>query len=397
MKIQNNPPVHLTYCLNIHPGETWQENFSAIKDKALVVRDSVCSGKPFGLGLRLGNEAVAGLLKGDALACFKAFLSGNNLYVFTINGFPYGSFHGTRVKENVYRPDWRTRERVDYTIKLAQVLESILPGDIAGSISTVPGSYKRWIKSERDIFEMVKGLVECVRYLDKVYRKSGKTICLALEPEPDCFIERTEEAIKFFNEHLFCKGAEHLAALSGLSRSGAEESIRRHLGVCFDTCHIALQFEDLKASFDSLLRNGISIPKIQLSSAISAPAGKCMKMARFVDQVYLHQVRVRDKNSAMTSYDDLTVDLLEKLSGGGEGEVRAHFHVPLYFEGDGALGSTSNLLADGFLKKLIGMETCLEIETYTYNVLPKVLCSRDVACSIIDEYKWVLERSGIRC
>src|SRR3989339_788092 len=135
MKISSRPTVQLTYCLNIHPGETWQENFQAIKDKALAVRRSVCPDKPFGLGLRLGNDAVGSILKNDVLSSFKSYLAANNLYAFTINGFPYGSFHGTRVKETVYKPDWRTRERFDYTTKLADILGNILPENIVGSIS----------------------------------------------------------------------------------------------------------------------------------------------------------------------------------------------------------------------------------------------------------------------
>lgn len=394
MKIQDKPPVHLTYCLNIHPGETWPENFAAIKDKALAVRKQVCPDTAFGLGLRLGNEAAAGLLQGENLAGFKSFLSENNLYVFTINGFPYGSFHGTRVKENVYQPDWRTRERLDYTIMLADVLKEILPADVKGSISTVPGSYKRWIRSDADLDLMVRNLIECVRYLDRIYKKTGKTICLALEPEPDCFIEKTAEAVKFFNDLLFCRGAEHLAALTGTSKNDAEEGIRRHLGICFDTCHIALQFEDIETAFVSLVDNGISVPKIQLSSAVRAVVGRGItrRFISFIDQVYLHQVRIKGRNGVITSYDDLTMELIGKLSGEDEREMRAHFHVPLYFYGDGDFGSTSYLLARQFFNRLLYAENYLEIETYTYSVLPAELRSRDVSLSVIDEFKWVREK-----
>jgi len=392
MKINDNPPVHLTYCLNIHPGESWQENFEAIKDRAMAVRENVSPGRPFGLGLRLGNESVSSLSTGRAISEFRDFLSGNNLYVFTVNGFPYGSFHDTRVKENVYKPDWLTRERVDYTVKLVQVMEFLLPQDVPGSISTVPGSYKKWIKSGQDVSLMVRNLAECVKHMDLVYRRSGKKICLALEPEPDCFVEKTQEAVGFFKECLFRQGAKYLAGLAGLSLNEAEESIRRHVGICFDTCHVALQFEDLEESLESLIRNGISVPKVQLSSAISAPAGQVMKMARFVDKVYLHQVRIRDRNGLITSFDDLTPDVIKEPLSGIDGEVRVHFHVPLYFSGNGEIGSTSGLLTRKFFKRLLAVENYLEIETYTYGVLPDELRSRDVSLSITDEFKWVLDK-----
>jgi hypothetical protein len=148
MKIQSDPPIHLTYCLNIHPCETWEENFAAIKEHALAVRDSVAPDKAFGLGLRLSNKAAKALSVVGKLQEFKNFLAENNLYVFTINGFPYGRFHGTKVKENVYKPDWRTSERRDYTIALADILSALLPENVEGSISTVPCTYKSWISTE---------------------------------------------------------------------------------------------------------------------------------------------------------------------------------------------------------------------------------------------------------
>ncbi len=55
MKIQDKPEQHLTYCLNIHAGETWAENRKAIEEKATAVRDRVSKGQPFGLGLQPGE------------------------------------------------------------------------------------------------------------------------------------------------------------------------------------------------------------------------------------------------------------------------------------------------------------------------------------------------------
>ena len=52
MRVKENPQIHLTYCLNVHRGETWQENFDAIKKNALIIRDQVAKGRSFGLGLR---------------------------------------------------------------------------------------------------------------------------------------------------------------------------------------------------------------------------------------------------------------------------------------------------------------------------------------------------------
>ena len=186
MKIQDNPPLHLTYCLNLHPGEAWAENFAAIQTHVLAIRDRVAPGGPFGLGLRLGDRAARELAPATRLAELRDFLAAHGLYAFTVNGFPYGAFHGTAVKENVYRPDWRSAERLDYTVRLAEILAALLPEGVAGSISTVPVSYKDWMKSEADLRPAVENLAECAHRLEELYRRTGKDIALALEPEPDC-------------------------------------------------------------------------------------------------------------------------------------------------------------------------------------------------------------------
>ena len=189
MKVQDNPPIHLTYCLNIHPGEGWEENLHAIRTKTLAVRDRVGAGKPFGLGLRLSRRAAAELGRRETLDAFKRFLEENGLYVFTVNGFPFGAFHGEKVKERVYSPDWRTPERLAYTVQIAEILAALVPEGVEGSISTVPGSYKEWVKDESDVSAMVEKLASCAGELDRIRQRTGKTVRLALEPEPDCYIE----------------------------------------------------------------------------------------------------------------------------------------------------------------------------------------------------------------
>ena len=104
--MQLNHSLQLAYCTNIHRGETWTETFHALQNYALAVRAKVCPQKRFAIGLRLGERAAVELSERDTLLEFHRWLEKNAGYVFTINGFPYGQFHGTRVKENVYRPDW---------------------------------------------------------------------------------------------------------------------------------------------------------------------------------------------------------------------------------------------------------------------------------------------------
>src|SRR5688500_8448009 len=143
MQLSDRPELgHLTYCTNIHPGATWPEVHAALKEHLPAIRRGVAPGQPFGLGLRLGAPAAETLAKPVHFGELQALLAAENSYVFTINGFPYGSFHGQRVKEQVYTPDWSTPERVAYTLQLFELLVHLAPPDAPGSVSTVPASFK---------------------------------------------------------------------------------------------------------------------------------------------------------------------------------------------------------------------------------------------------------------
>lgn len=396
MKILDHPPAHLTYCLNVHPGETWEENLEAIRTRTLKVRSLVIPSEiPFGLGLRLGNQASMRLCEQDCLRDFKEFLDGQHLYVFTVNGFPYGDFHGTAVKENVYAPDWQTPQRLEYTLRLATILAELLPDGIAGSISTVPGSYKSWIRHQGQKETMIHHLTACVSHLVEIREDRGKEIHLGLEPEPDCYLGSTVEVRDFFESDLSSLGVSRLAVLRGCSKSKAEEMFRQHLGICFDTCHMAIQFEDLRQSLSLLRRNGIRVSKIHLSAALTAiPTPETREQLRaFCDPVYLHQVKAKGDQGFISSYGDLQ-EALDKTNRHGEkeSEWRIHFHVPLYFKGQGGVRSTADELSADLMKEALktGCEH-FEIETYTFDVLPQEMRSRGVIQSIVDEYGWVRE------
>ena len=398
MIIREQPPLHLTYCLNIHRGETWAENFAAIREKAVAVRDRVAQGRRFGLGLRLSNLAARELNAPGALREAREFFEANGLYAFTINGFPYGQFHAGRVKENVYQPDWRTAERRDYTLTLAHVLANLLPEGVDGSISTVPCSFKAWIQTPADVDAMVGHLVDCAKVLHKIHEHSGKEIHLGLEPEPSCYLETTEETVRFFNETLFPAGREKLSAALGCSAEEAEKILRRHVGVCFDTCHVAIQFEDLAESLRRYEAAGIRISKIQVSAALRGPcnAASLEALAPFAEPVYFHQVKGRDGSGVISSWDDLPEALRDLPDRAEIEELRVHFHVPLFVEEYGALSSTGSALTPEFFAQLRkGQTSHLEIETYTFDVLPEGMRAGDVAESIAAEYGWLLGKAKV--
>jgi hypothetical protein len=147
--VKLNHGLHLAYCTNIHRGETWRETFAALENFALAVRERVCPRQPFAIGLRLSQQAAVELSDAKKLLEFQRWLDKNDCYVFTINGFPYGRFHGTRVKEQVYAPDWTSPERLAYTNLLFDLLAKILPTGVEGSVSTLPGSFKEFVAASR--------------------------------------------------------------------------------------------------------------------------------------------------------------------------------------------------------------------------------------------------------
>ncbi len=380
MLVQTDPPIHLTYCLNVHPGESWAENLAAIRDYATAVRNQVAFGKPFGLGLRIAHQAACELAASRELRDkARAFFHEQNLYPFTINGFPYGRFHGSRVKEQVYAPDWRTPERREYTNTLASILAEWLPDGMDGSISTVPCSFKPWVRGDSDVGLMAGMLIDCARHLDAIRQRTGKEIHLGLEPEPACWLETTEETVQFF-EVLFRAGKED------------EGMLRRHIGVCLDTCHVALQFEDTGESLARYQAAGIRISKVQLSTALRARSNSetWRALERFCEPVYLHQVKARRSDGSLLSWTDLP-EALRELPESDAGEIRVHFHVPLFFDGDGTLGSTG--ISPEFLSQLRASGVAhWEIETYTFDVLPPELRAPGLANSINREYPTVLRK-----
>ena len=419
MRIHDAPPLHLTYCLNIHPGETWAENFAAIRDHALRVRDRVCGGgRPFGLGMRLSRRAAEELAAAPALDEFAAFLRDNALYVFTINGFPYGRFHDAPVKQSVYAPDWRTPRRRDYTIMLADILAALLPAGVAGSISTVPGSYAAWIATPADVEAMVLRLAETARHLADIRDRTGREICLALEPEPDCFLDTADDAAAFLAGPVVEIGRRVLADSGAAGGAAGEDLLRRHVGVCYDTAHAAVAFEDPADGLRRLAAAGVRVGKVHLSSAMRlVPTAAALKqLERFCDEVYLHQVKVR-RGGQVASFADLPealavaeppaaaaaaaplaashvsapAPLATSRAAAADTEWRVHFHVPLFFDAFGEISSTASLLTGGFAEALAaaGVEHA-EIETYTFGVLPPDLRCPDIADAIAAEYEWVL-------
>jgi hypothetical protein len=387
--------VNLTYCTNIHAGESWSDIRASLDAHVPAIKAAVAPDRPLGIGLRLSGEAAASARQPDALAAFRDQLAALGAYVFTVNAFPFGPFHGVRVKEQVYLPDWRSAERVAFTADSAAVLAAILPDGIDGSISTVPGAFKPNGRETGAAAAMVARMVESVADLVLAERRTGKRIALALEPEPCCFLETVDESIAFFETMLFkAESLNLLSARIGVNRDGAETMLRRHLGICYDVCHGSVEYEDPVASLDRLLAAGITVPKVQLSAAMRIPFMShelVDAVMRYDDGVYLHQTIVREP-AGLTRYVDLPDAVAAFKEGRADGEWRIHCHVPLFLSDLGEIGSTRadlEAVLAAFRRK--SRSSHLEVETYTWDVLPDHLRTGSKAADIAREISFCVK------
>jgi sugar phosphate isomerase/epimerase len=328
------------------------------------VRDRL--GRPVAAGLWLARPVVDELLSApDGVARFAEQLAARELPCYTLNAFPYGDFHAARVKENVYRPDWSSPERLTYTAECAAVLAELLPDGTEGSISTLPLGFKGFDHPADFLDACARNLVECAAWLDRVRQNTGRVIRLAIEPEPFCLLETTAEAVAFF---------QRLWATAGKN----EDAVRTHIGLCYDVCHQAVEFEDIGESVRTLDLAGVQINKVQVSCAVQLdrPADNAdgrEALRRYVEPRYLHQTFARRPDGKLALAVDLTDDLAA-APGPEFAEAdcwRVHFHVPVDADRLGPLGTTKPAVAEALAAvSRLDYAPHLEVETYTWEVLP---------------------------
>ena len=388
----------LSYCTNVHPAETLAGIWETLSRCAVPLKRKASPDGPLGLGLYLPAAAAEPLAaRPESAADFLGFLQEEGLGVVTVNAFPYGGFHGERVKEGVYRPDWTSPKRLDYTLLAGRALAALLLPGATGTLSTLPGSWKAWDVSEEALDRMALNLLSAAAAFHRIREETGRTLVLCLEPEPGCTIENTPETLAFFERRLLAGGAHRLAGLLGTGPSRAEEVARRHLGVCLDTCHLALQFENLPDSIRRLSEAGIRIGKAQLSSALvlkdpgRSPEG-VRALQAFDEPRFLHQVTARTP-SGIQFLPDLTLLDAAPEAWASASEWRCHFHVPLDRAAFPPLGTTQAELK-AVLPTLLALPEPphLEIETYTWSVLPERERPRDEAGlveGLAREFAWV--------
>ncbi|MFC7987928.1 metabolite traffic protein EboE [Streptomyces pilosus] len=350
--------VHLAYCTNVHPAETLDGVLTQLRDHCEPVRRRLGRDR-LGIGLWLAKDAAHTLATDPAaLRALRCALERRGLEVVTLNGFPYQGFGAQEVKYRVYKPDWADPERLEHTAALARVLAGLLPDDVTdGSISTLPLAW-RTAHDEQRARTARTALRTLARRLDALHELTGRSLRVALEPEPGCVVETTRDAI---------------APLTAIGHD--------RIGICVDTCHLATSFEDPHTALDDLARAGVPVVKSQLSAALHAEHPHLPEvreaLAAFAEPRFLHQTRT-STSAGLRGTDDLDQALTgDTLPDGGP--WRSHFHVPLHAAPAPPLTSTLPVLKT-VLTRLVGgpqpLTHHLEVETYTWQALPPDLRPR---------------------
>lgn len=364
--------MHLSYCTNVHPAEDLEGVVRQLDVYAGPAR--VAAGlETVGVGLWIPRDLAARLVASrEDRAVLRASLERNGLEVRTLNAFPYAAFHAEVVKLDVYRPDWTTPERLAYTIDCARILADLLPAGADGSISTLPLGWREGWGAEQDA-AAVRQLGLLVAELRELRRSTGHAIRLAIEPEPGCILDTVEDVVAWLHPRI------------GLVDPA-------YVGVCLDTCHLAVSFADPAAAVRRIRDAGLRVVKVQASAALHVedPADPAARAAvgAFVEKRYLHQTRENGPEGVLP-VDDLP-EALDTLPGAGP--WRVHFHVPLHHRPAAPLSATTAVLAEAVTAVEAAWpydDIHLDVETYTWAVLADA--PSDLSVGIGAELAWAAE------
>lgn len=378
----------LAYCTNVHAGSDLDALRANLAKYCLAVKDRFAPERPMGVGLWIAAPAARKLLESRQLAGLSAWLADHGLVPFTLNGFPYGDFHEPVVKHRVYRPTWFDSQRLDYTLDLVEILNAILPDGMDGSISTLPIAWRSPPATDQQQLIAARHLVQVAEQLARLEENTGRLITVCLEPEPGCLIQRSEDVLRFFGDFLCTDGGSDMR--------------KRYIRVCHDICHSAVMFEDQREVLRQYAQEGIQVGKVQVSSAVEADFDQAQSveslieaLRSFAEDRYLHQTVIR------TSVEDRPVfheDLPLALAAAAEdrqlarGQWRVHFHVPIYLQQFGVIGTTQDQIHQCLEATDLHPELKhFEVETYAWGVLPAELRRAELADGIAQELQWMSE------
>ena len=380
------------YCTNVHAGADLVTTRANLERYALSVKRRVSPGGPMGVGLWLSANSAATLLREKRVEEFRDWLGEVGLVPYTFNGFPHGDFHQEVVKHRVYFPTWWEPARREYTLDLIAIQHALLPAGMDGSISTLPIAWGQPVPTREQLSEAARNLLTVAERLRQLELETGRFICLCLEPEPGCFLQRSTDVVPFFHDYLW-----------HVQRGEDGGTTQRYLRVCHDVCHSVVMCETQTDVLRAFRTAAIEVGKVQVSSAVVTSwldreaaeerAAALAQLAGFHEPRYLHQTTVQ-ADPAASSECEFFEDLPLALQAVGDprqtrGILRVHFHVPIYLEHFGhLLASRDDILECLKAAKQYSDVKHFEVETYAWGVLPPELRQPDLATGIADELNW---------
>ncbi len=388
--------LRIGYCTNVHPGRNLQEVREQLADVALEVKRRVRPDSEMGLGLWLSDAASRDLTNSDALREFSEFLRSNGLAAFTFNGFPFSDFHQATVKHRVYVPTWAETARLEYTVRLAEILCAIQQpqsGRANGplTVSTLPLGWPDQRTDEGFLQACAENLVRCAMRLEELASRTGRVVMVCLEPEPGCWLDTAADVVGFFDRFL------------RPSDTAVRRAVQTHIGVCHDICHSSVMFESQAHALTMYRDHEINVGKIQVSNALACGLGgsisaqdrtqRLNELREFAEPRYLHQTTIRTAEGRFEFFDDLPEALQQygdaAARGAADQEWRVHFHVPLFCSRIRDLSTTQSDVVD-CLKTIVDQSlsiTQFELETYAWSVVPE-WCQRPLAEGLAEEFQW---------
>ena len=381
--------MQIGYCTNVHAGPDLRSTQENLLRYASRVKQQYSPSSPMGVGLWLAAPAAASLQDQTKLTTFREWLNEQELVPFTLNGFPYGDFHSEVVKHNVYKPTWFETDRLTYTTNLIDTLHGLLPEGMEGSISTLPVAWDRKSMTPPQWLQTSQQLLTLCRYLKRLEEETGRLIYVCLEPEPGCVLDVAKDMIDLFKERLL--------------PFDDDEIVMRYLRICHDVCHSAVMFESQADVLQRYQQLGIRVGKVQVSSAVRVNFGALAEddrsaaleqLANFNEPRYLHQTSIRRSSGECSFYEDLslaleTVSSPDKLTD----TWSVHFHVPVYLDSLGLLGTSRADILECFqVCQSMPELKHYEVETYAWNVLPEEHQVENLSDGIAREMNWVRQQ-----
>lgn len=373
----------IVYCSNVHPGSSISSLKEQIYNHAIPIKKARNLEK-MSLGLWFNESSVTEFINSfSGTEEFVNLLVNENLTIMTLNAFPQQQFHGGKVKARVYKPNWSSKERLNYTLSLLSLIEEhphIFHSRI--TISTLPLGYKsEWDNKKHKL--AIDHLCILALKLSQLEERTGIHVRVCLEMEPDCVLEKTQDIIDFFYTDLY-KNFKN------------KEYIKSHLGICFDICHQAVMHENIEHSLQSIIESEICIGKIQVSNALrfkeKEAEGVIPLLKPFFNSPYLHQMKIKSYNSLkqeMKHFPDINEAVLSVLTGNGE--ARVHFHVPIYKDEISTILKTTQQSIIDTIDFFKNSSLCphLEIETYTWSVFDAKAINQSLNDSLVLELEWL--------